>query len=138
MNLIRRKVSQNKNRLVRGKFDLDLTYITDRIIAMGFPAVGLEFFYRNPRQDVQEFLDTTHGSHYRVYNLCAEKDYLYDRSVFHGRVSNYPFPDHKYVYPYYSPPIRITITLLILSLSCSLVLYLLSFNPHQHKCHRIT
>lgn len=97
MNFVRRKISQNKNRLVKGKYDLDLTYITERVIAMGYPAIGFESVYRNRRQEVVDYLESSHGRHYRVYNLCAERDYFYDRSVFNGRVSNYPFPDHKYV-----------------------------------------
>ena len=33
-NLIRRRVSQNRKRFVEGRYDLDLTYITDNIIAV--------------------------------------------------------------------------------------------------------
>lgn len=37
------------------------------MIAMGYPAVGLESAYRNARKDLVKFLETTHGNHYRVY-----------------------------------------------------------------------
>ena len=40
-NLVRKVVGGPKNRLVTEEFDLDLTYITERIIAMAFPASGL-------------------------------------------------------------------------------------------------
>jgi hypothetical protein len=40
--------------------------ITDRIIAMGFPAVDFEARYRNSRKDVKEFLETTHPDKYKV------------------------------------------------------------------------
>ncbi|GAB5361920.1 hypothetical protein AAMO2058_000754300 [Amorphochlora amoebiformis] len=71
--------------------DLDLTYITKRIIAMGFPATGLEATFRNPRRKVVEFLDKRHGKeHYRVFNLCAERSCQYPSSVFHGNVLFYP------------------------------------------------
>ena len=52
LNFMRRIVSQNKKRIKRGDFDLDLSYITDQIIAMGLPATGIEKNYRNPIEEV--------------------------------------------------------------------------------------
>ncbi|XP_044943908.1 phosphatidylinositol 3,4,5-trisphosphate 3-phosphatase TPTE2-like, partial [Mustela putorius furo] len=46
--LARRMVSGNKRRYRKDGFDLDLTYITERIIGMSFPSSGKESFYRNP------------------------------------------------------------------------------------------
>ena len=51
-NKIREVVSGSKNRYKEGKFNLDLTYITKRIIAMSFPATGVESTYRNDLHDV--------------------------------------------------------------------------------------
>ncbi|KAM4815251.1 phosphatidylinositol 3,4,5-trisphosphate 3-phosphatase TPTE2-like [Thomomys bottae] len=48
--LIRRLVSGNKRRYAKDGFDLDLTYITDRLVAMSFPSSGIHTFYRNPMQ----------------------------------------------------------------------------------------
>ena len=48
MNFIRKIVSGPKNRFKEEGYDLDLTYITDRIVAMAFPASGVESIYRNP------------------------------------------------------------------------------------------
>ena len=78
-----------------GVYDLDLSYVTDRIIAMGFPSSSssLESMYRNCVEDVQMFLDERHPHCYKVYNLCSER--CYDSSKFHGRVSVYPFDDHN-------------------------------------------
>eukprot|EP01114_Cavostelium_apophysatum_P002296 TRINITY_DN1202_c0_g1_i1.p1 TRINITY_DN1202_c0_g1~~TRINITY_DN1202_c0_g1_i1.p1 ORF type:complete len:160 (-),score=15.04 TRINITY_DN1202_c0_g1_i1:246-725(-) len=95
MNVIRKKVSLNKRRYTQEGFDLDLTYITNRVIAMGFPAVGIEGFYRNPRSDVKKFLEFKHTGKYKVYNLCIEKSRAYDADVFDNRASRYPFQDHQ-------------------------------------------
>nr|XP_028693022.1 phosphatidylinositol 3,4,5-trisphosphate 3-phosphatase TPTE2-like isoform X3 [Macaca mulatta] len=91
--LIRRLVSGNKRRYKRDGFDLDLTYITERIIAMSFPSSGGQSFYRNPIKEVVQFLDKKHPNHYRVYNLCSER--AYDPKHFHNRVSRIMIDDHN-------------------------------------------
>uniref|UniRef100_A0A2K5E5H8 Phosphatidylinositol-3,4,5-trisphosphate 3-phosphatase n=1 Tax=Aotus nancymaae TaxID=37293 RepID=A0A2K5E5H8_AOTNA len=91
--LIRRLVSQNKRRYIRDGFDLDLTYVTERIIAMSFPSSGRQSFYRNPIEEVVRFLDKKHPNHYRVYNLCSER--AYDPKHFHNRVSRIMIDDHN-------------------------------------------
>ena len=48
MNFIREKISGDKNRFKQGQYNLDLTYITPRIIAMSYPASGFETIFRNP------------------------------------------------------------------------------------------
>jgi len=93
LNWVRGKVSGNKNRLKESHYDLDLSYIGKRIIAMGYPAQGFESLYRNDFQSVRDFLDERHGDNYMVYNLCSEK--CYDKACFDGRVDRYPFDDHN-------------------------------------------
>ncbi|GFN82234.1 phosphatidylinositol-3,4,5-trisphosphate 3-phosphatase tpte2 [Plakobranchus ocellatus] len=44
----RQMVSQNKRRYQKDGFDLDLCYITERVIAMSFPSKGMMAMYRNP------------------------------------------------------------------------------------------
>ncbi|KAJ9564045.1 hypothetical protein OSB04_000011 [Centaurea solstitialis] len=103
----RHMVSQNKRRYQEGGFDLDLTYITDNIIAMGFPAGDMssglfgyfEGFYRNHMEEVIKFFETHHKDRYKVYNLCSER--LYDASLFAGKVASFPFNDHN------CPPIHL-------------------------------
>lgn len=90
---MRQLVSQNKRRYQEDGVDLDLTYVTSRIIAMSFPSSGCMAWYRNPIRDVALFLDKKHGEHYRVYNLCSER--TYDDSHFHGRVMHWPIDDHN-------------------------------------------
>jgi len=51
---------------------LDLTYITDNVIAMSFPSSGLQRFYRNPKEEVRRFFETKHPGKYKVYNLCSK------------------------------------------------------------------
>ncbi|KAI8365899.1 protein-tyrosine phosphatase-like protein [Radiomyces spectabilis] len=92
-NALRTLVSENRCRFVEAGINLDLSYITNKIIAMSFPSDGLEGFYRNAFRDVKRFLDNRHGGHYKVFNLRSEK--LYDGKRFEAPVSAYPFPDHQ-------------------------------------------
>jgi len=85
-------VSKKKRRFQRDGFDLDLTYVTDRLIAMGFPSEGIEGVYRNDMQSVQAFLEKYHDRHYKVYNLCSERSYA--PKFFRNSYSAYPFDDH--------------------------------------------
>ena len=68
-------VSKKKCRFIRDGFDLDLAYITPRLIAMGFPSTRAEAWYRNPADQVAAFIERYHASHTKVYNLCAERHY---------------------------------------------------------------
>ena len=123
---LRRMVSGDKQRFDDGRFNLDLTYITDRIIglfffgsfflishllisihhtAMGFPSEGVEGTYRNPIEEVAAMLDTYHAGHYTIYNL-AGRDYDYTR--FGSRVNSWcGFPDH------HPPPLGLLVRILL-------------------------
>lgn len=69
---MRHLVSKGRLRYEWDGFDLDLSYITTRVIAMSFPAQFPESTYRNPHSQVKRFLDWKHPDHYRIYNLCKE------------------------------------------------------------------
>jgi PTEN homologous phosphatase len=86
-------VSQNKRRYTQDGFDLDLCYVTDRVIAMSFPSSGFLAFYRNPIEEVSRFLDSKHFGRYWVYNLCSERSY--EITFFHDRVDRYMIDDHN-------------------------------------------
>ena len=85
-------VSQDKNRFCFDGFDLDLTYITPRIIAMGLPSTSYEALYRNDMNDVLNFFNERHPEHYKVYNLCEEKKYA--PNIFYKQ-GYFPFQDHE-------------------------------------------
>lgn len=44
---VRSIVSGNRRRFEDNKYNLDITYITNRVLAMSFPASGFEMMYRN-------------------------------------------------------------------------------------------
>ena len=52
MNFLRKIVSGKRKRLQDKKYDLDITYVTDRVAGMSFPASGIEQMYRNNINDV--------------------------------------------------------------------------------------
>lgn len=89
---VRNLVSKQRRRLLVGGYDLDMSYITDRILAMSFPAERMRAVYRNPLWQVKSVLDMRHQEHYKIYNLCIEESY--DPSHFHGRVETIPFDDN--------------------------------------------
>lgn len=52
--------------MIVGGYDLDMTYITDRILAMSFPAERMRSVYRNPLWQVKSVLDMRHLGYYKV------------------------------------------------------------------------
>lgn len=90
-NIFRHRVSRNRVRHVDEQFDLDLTYITDRIIAMSFPGSGLETTYRNNLREVAKMLQTNHQDKYMVFNLSERR---YDISKLNHQVLDFGWPDH--------------------------------------------
>ncbi|XP_010528377.1 PREDICTED: phosphatidylinositol 3,4,5-trisphosphate 3-phosphatase and protein-tyrosine-phosphatase PTEN1 [Tarenaya hassleriana] len=89
---LRSLVSRKRRRMVIGGYDLDMSYITDRLLAMSFPAERMRAFYRNPLWQVKSVLDMRHPDHYKIYNLCIEE--AYDPANFYGRVERFPFDDN--------------------------------------------
>lgn len=53
MKTLRAVVSGSRVRYTQNGFDLDLTYITPNLIAMGYPASGVEKTYRNDINEVR-------------------------------------------------------------------------------------
>lgn len=70
---IRKLVSGNKARFIdpEAAVNLDLVYVTDRIIIMGYPATGVAALYRNKRRDVLKFITSRHGEKWWIWNLSV-------------------------------------------------------------------
>ena len=95
-NFFKRLVSKQKRRFQDSDFDLDMSYITDKVIAMGFPSTGVETMYRNSLTDIIKFFHIRHNDHVKVYNLCLEKDRIYNKNVFpNAKVGLFPATDHN-------------------------------------------
>lgn len=94
-NVAKRLVSKNKRRYVKDGFDLDLSYITKNIIAMGYPSEGTEGWYRNSIQDVVKFFKSKYARKYRIYNLCSERKYNEDWFDAGSVCTDFTFDDHN-------------------------------------------
>jgi len=55
MDWIRKIVSGHRRRFEDEQYNLDITYITKRVLAMSFPASGFEICYRNNISEVSIF-----------------------------------------------------------------------------------
>jgi len=105
-NFLKHLVSKQKIRFQNSQYDLDLAYITNRVIAMGFPSINFyETFYRNSLTDIINFFNTVHKNKMiKIYNLCLEKERIYNKNIFYTnnnnnnnnfKVSLFPSLDHN-------------------------------------------
>ena len=83
-----------KKRFEMDGFNLDLAYITERIVAMAYPAGTFEKIYRNNISEIKRFFKQRHNGQYKVFNLCIESDRNYSPNTFEN-YSYYPFHDHN-------------------------------------------
>lgn len=95
---VRGMVSLKKRRFQVSGHDLDLSYITDRIIAMGYPSIGLEALYRNPSSQIADFFEERHPGVYRVWNLCCERMYTARQAGLRCTI------DHHFRWADHTPP----------------------------------
>lgn len=90
--IIQTTVSGQRKRFVDKEFNLDLSYITDRVIGMSFPAfTWKEKIYRNDIDEVAKFFDTRHPDAYKIYNM-SNRDI--EESRFKGQIESYAWADH--------------------------------------------
>lgn len=66
---IRNLVSKQRRRMLVAGYDLDMSYISDRILAMSFPSERIRAMFRNPLWQVKSVLDMRHPEHYKVLVL---------------------------------------------------------------------
>ena len=88
VNKLRRALLVNKMRYRKDGFNLDLTYVNDRLIAMPLPAEGMEAKTYNDIEDVSRFFRKMHfspnGASFLIFNVCSERTYKH--RLFLGQV----------------------------------------------------
>ncbi|KAJ5273345.1 Phosphatase tensin type [Penicillium angulare] len=81
-------------RLQHPESNLDLCYVTDKIIATSGPSGTYpQRAYRNPLDALVNFLDLKHGSNWCIWEFRAEGTGYPDSEVY-GRIHHFPWPDH--------------------------------------------
>ncbi|XP_075789113.1 tensin-1 isoform X4 [Pelodiscus sinensis] len=70
--------------------ELDLVYITERIIAVSYPSAADEQRFRSNLQDVAHMLKCKHGDNYLLFNLSERRR---DISKLHAKVLDFGWPD---------------------------------------------
>ncbi|KAL3668422.1 hypothetical protein V7S43_006510 [Phytophthora oleae] len=97
MDALQRRLSYALDRST-GEVNLELlnfSYITDNIVAMGFPNMNLgtnrTLLKDNPIDLIAMYLNGNHGGHYMIWNLSEE---TYDYTYFDNQVLEFNFPGH--------------------------------------------
>jgi phosphatidylinositol-3,4,5-trisphosphate 3-phosphatase/dual-specificity protein phosphatase PTEN len=90
--LIQQKVSGKRRRYQDKDFNLDLSFITDRVIGMSYPAhTWKEKIYRNDIELVAKFFDNRYPGCYKIYNM-SNRPIL--ECKFKGEIESYSWADH--------------------------------------------
>ncbi|XP_069010960.1 tensin-1 isoform X4 [Embiotoca jacksoni] len=72
-------------------YELDLLYITERIISVSFPSSVEEQSYAANLREVASMLLSKHGQNYLLFNLSEKR---YDISQLNPKVLDFGWPDH--------------------------------------------
>jgi phosphatidylinositol-3,4,5-trisphosphate 3-phosphatase/dual-specificity protein phosphatase PTEN len=92
-NFVKKLVAGPKKMMEFEGNHLDLTHITERIIAMAFPACStLEKIYRNSISDVADYLNSQYNGNYLIINVSNR---TYDYSKFEDKVKDFEWHDHQ-------------------------------------------
>uniref|UniRef100_A0A3B4DYP6 Tensin 1b n=1 Tax=Pygocentrus nattereri TaxID=42514 RepID=A0A3B4DYP6_PYGNA len=72
-------------------YEVDLVYITERIISVSFPSSVEEQSYSSNLKEVASMLRSKHGDNYLLFNLSEKR---YDISRLNPKVLDFGWPDH--------------------------------------------
>uniref|UniRef100_A0AAY4E152 Tensin 1 n=1 Tax=Denticeps clupeoides TaxID=299321 RepID=A0AAY4E152_9TELE len=72
-------------------YEVDLVYITERIISVSFPSSVEEQSYITNLKEVATMLKSKHGDHYLLFNLSEKR---YDITKLNPKVLDFGWPDH--------------------------------------------
>nr|XP_057939035.1 tensin-1 isoform X4 [Doryrhamphus excisus] len=89
----RRRPSRSVSLLqsLEDSYELDLVYITERIISVSFPGSVEEQSYASNLREVASMLRSKHGHNYLLFNLSEKR---YDISQLNSKVLDFGWPDH--------------------------------------------
>ncbi|CAN9498121.1 unnamed protein product [Ophioblennius macclurei] len=90
---IRRKQSRSQSVVpaMEESYEVDLVYITERIISVSFPASAEERSYTTNLKEVATMLRSKHAEYYLVLNLSEQRN---DLSKLNHKVFEFGWPDH--------------------------------------------
>ncbi|XP_067359154.1 tensin-1 isoform X3 [Channa argus] len=83
--------SQSVVQAMEESYEVDLVYITERIISVSFPAAAEERIYTTNLKEVASMLRSKHGEHYLMLNLSEQRS---DLSKLNHKVLEFGWPDH--------------------------------------------
>ncbi|XP_021519964.1 tensin-1 isoform X10 [Meriones unguiculatus] len=78
------------SRAMEDSCELDLVYVTERIIAVSFPSTANEENFRSNLREVAQMLKSKHGANYLLFNLSEQRP---DITKLHAKVLEFGWPD---------------------------------------------
>ncbi|XP_060008127.1 tensin-1 isoform X6 [Lagenorhynchus albirostris] len=78
------------SRAAEDSCELDLVYVTERIIAVSFPSTANEENFRSNLREVAQMLKSKHGGNYLLFNLSERRP---DITKLHAKVLEFGWPD---------------------------------------------
>ncbi|XP_073734948.1 tensin-1 isoform X8 [Callorhinus ursinus] len=78
------------SRTMEDSCELDLVYVTERIIAVSFPSTANEENFRSNLREVAQMLKSKHGGSYLLFNLSERRP---DITKLHTKVLEFGWPD---------------------------------------------